>query len=135
LAHRLLIIMVILGFLLVLVLCLYGVWRLSARTPGRRYGWSVVWRFACLIAALRIGAIWLGLAGLRRSDWVQVPAYFLLMAGWPDLYIVRAARAEPLRWGILASLVLAATSLAWSAAFLWLAKRLRSKPATRGDES
>jgi hypothetical protein len=126
--------MVILGFSLVLVLCLYGVWRLSARTPGRRYGWSVVWRLAGLIATLRIGAIWLGIFGLQRSDWVQVLGYLMLMAGWQDIYIVRAARADPLRWGILASLVLAATSLAWSAAFLWLAKRLRSKPATRGHE-
>jgi hypothetical protein len=125
--------MIILGFLLLLVLSTYGVWRLSARSPGRRDGWTVILRVAGLIATLRIGAIWLGIFGLQRSDWVQVPAYFLLMAGWPDIYIVRAARAEPLRWGLLASLVVAATSPAWAAAFLWLAKRLHNESATRSD--
>lgn len=134
-AQRPFITMVILGFLLVLALGIYGVWRLSARPSGHRYDWSLVWRLACLIAAFRISAVWLGLAGLRRSDWVQVPAFFMLMVGWPDIYIVSAARAEPLRWGILASLVLAATSLAWSAALLWVVRRLRNEPATRSEDS
>jgi len=127
--------MVILGFLLVLALGIYGVWRLSSRPAGQGYGWSAVWRLACLIAAFRISAIWLGLAGFRRSDWVQIPAFFLSMAGWPEIYIVRAARAQPLRWGILASLVLAATSFVWSAALLWVMRRLRNEPAARSDDS
>jgi hypothetical protein len=127
-AHQLFYIMVILGFMLMLVLCIYGVWRLSARSSGQRYNRSGVWRLAGLIATLRIGALWLGLAGIQRSDWLQVPAYFMLMAGWPDIYIVRAARAQPLQWGILASIVLATTSVAWSAALLWFVRRLRNKP-------
>ncbi len=120
--------MVILSFLLVLVLVIYGVWRLSARPPGYRVGWSLLWRVACLIAVFRISAVWLGLAGLQRSDWAQIPGYFLSMIGLPDIYIVSAARAHALRWGILASLVLAATSFAWSAGLLWVMGRLRNKP-------
>ncbi len=96
--------MMILGFLFVLIFCLYGVWRLSARSPRNRYGCSPIWRLACLIAVLRISALWVGLAGLRRSDWLQVPANFVLMLGLPDIYIVKAARAQPLRWAILGSL-------------------------------
>ena len=127
--------MVILGFLLVLAIGIYGVWRLSDRSAERGYGWPIIWRLACVIAAFRISAIWLGLAGLRRSDWVQIPGFFISMAGLPDIYIVRAARAQPLRWGILASLVLAATSLPWSAALLWVVRRLRNQPLTRGYDS
>src|ERR1700730_14520593 len=118
--------MVILGVLLILALCIYGVWRLSARSPSRRYGGSGIWRLAGLIATVRIGAIWLGIFGLQRSDWVQVPAYLLLVAGLPDIYIVRAAQGDPVRLAIFASLVLAATSVAWSPAFLWFVRRLRT---------
>jgi len=63
--------MVILGVLLILALCIYGVWRLSARSPSRRYGGSGIWRLAGLIATVRIGAIWLGIFGLQHSDWVS----------------------------------------------------------------
>jgi hypothetical protein len=134
LAHRLFMTMMILGFLFVLIFCLYGVSRLSARSPGHRYGWSLIWRLACLIAVLRISALWVGLAGLRRSDWLQVPANFVLILGLPDIYVVKAARAQPLRWAILGSLTLAVTSFAWSAAVLWVVNRLGSNAAARRDE-
>jgi len=120
--------MVIIVFLFVLICCLYGVWRLLARPPDDRVVWSAIWRLACLIAAVRISALWVGLAGLQRSDWLQIPAYFILMLGLPDIYIVKTARAEPFKWAMLGSLTLAATSFAWSAAFLWVANRLSSKP-------
>ena len=101
--------MLILGFSLVLVSCVYGVWRLSARVPRHRYHWPGVWRLACLIAALRIGALWFGQVGLSRTDWVQSLAYFALMLGLPEIYLARAARTEPFRWAILCSGILAAT--------------------------
>ncbi len=119
--------MVIFVLLLVLVSCIYGVWRLSARPPAHRIGWSTISRLAFLIAVLRISALWVGWAGLRRSDWLQIPAYFIVMLGLPDIYMVKAARAEPLRWAILGSLTLAATSFGWSAALLWVVNRLCSK--------
>src|SRR5215469_8839312 len=50
------------------------------------------------------------MAGLQRSDWLQVPASLVLDLGPPDIYIVRAARAEPLRWVTLGSVTLAITS-------------------------
>jgi hypothetical protein len=120
--------MVIFSFLILLAFFGYAVWRFSPRTEAQGRGWPQVWRLARVIAALRIGALWLGIAGLENSGWLQIPAYFMLMAGWPDVYIVRAARAHTLRWGILTSMVLAATSLPWSAAFLWFARRLRKEP-------
>ena len=121
--------MVTVILLLALASSIYGVWRLFRRAPRQHHGWSSIWRLACLIAAIRITALWLGLAGLQRSDWLQIPAYFLLMLELPDIYIVKAARGEPLLWARLGSLTLAATSVGWSAAFLWLLNRFSSKPA------
>lgn len=123
--------MLILGFSLVLVSSIYGVWRLSARASEHRYGWPAVWRVACVIATLRISALWLGQAGLSRADWLQVPAYLALMLGLPEIYIVRSARTAPFRWAMLGSVILAATSVLWASAFFWVANRLRLK-ARRG---
>ena len=123
--------MLILGFSLVLVACLYGVWRLSTRVSRHRYGWPGVWRLACLIAALRISALWFGQVGLSRADWLQGPAYLILMLGLPEIYIVRGARSEPFRWAILGSGVLAATSFLWAAAFFWVANRLQGQRQDR----
>lgn len=117
--------MVIIGFLIVLLLCLYGVWRLALRPPTQRLDWSIVWRMAGIIAALRISALWAGLAALQDSGWVQIPGYFLLILGLPDIYLVKSVRSQPLLWARLASLILAFTSVIWSAALIWLVKRLR----------
>src|SRR5215510_14424280 len=117
--------MVILGIFLLLVL-----WTIGVRQPEhtRSRPWpSLFWRLALVIAAVRIGALWLGVEGLRRSDWLQVPAYLLVMTGWPDLYLARFARAAPVRWAIWGSLILAVSSLPWSGAFLWLAEWGRTK--------
>jgi hypothetical protein len=107
-----------------LVCCIYGVYRLSIRTATYHHFWSGVWRMACVIAAVRISALWLGSAGLRREGWPQIPGYLLLMLDLPEIYLIRAARYAPDRWAILGSLILAGTSLAWAAAFLWLWNRL-----------
>jgi len=89
-----------------------------------RCAWSEVWRVACVIAAVRVSALWLGSAGLRRAGWPQIPGYLLLMLDLPEIYLIRAARDAPERWAILGSLILAGTSLAWAAAFVWLWTRL-----------
>ena len=118
--------MVIITFLFALAAGLYGVWRLAGRPPGHRTSWSAIWRVAFLIAVLRISALWVGFAGLQRSDWLQVPAYFILLLVLPDIYFVKAVRTDPLRWATLGSLILATTSFAWSAAFLWVANKIRA---------
>lgn len=123
--------MVILGLLLVLIVACYGVWRLFLRAPGPGFGWSSIWRLACLIGAMRIAALWIGFAGLQRTDWLQILAQFMLILAWPDLYFVRAMRAEHVRWALSASLILAITSFAWSAALLWLVSRLAGKRSAR----
>src|SRR5215472_5610919 len=107
-------IMVILGLLLVVIGCAYANRRLSAQSSDLRTGWPAIWRLACIIGALRISALWVGL---------------------PDIYIVRAVRAEPLLWAVLGSLTLAATSLVWSLSLLWVANRTRSKKVARPHES
>ena len=122
--------MLMLGFTFVLVSCIYGGWRLFARVSLHRYGWPEVWRLACLIAALRVSALWLGEAGLSRADWSQGAAYLALMLGLPEIYIIKGARAEPVPWAILGSGILAATSFFWAGVFFWVANRLR-----RGSQS
>ena len=122
--------MLTLIFTMVLVSCIYGVYRLSTRIPSYRYGWPGVWRLACLIAALRLSALWFGVTGLRRPDWLQVPAYLVLILDLPEIYLVKSARTAPYRWTILGSLILATTSLAWAAAFFWVWNRVRVKAET-----
>ena len=123
--------MLILIFAMVMVFCIYGIYRLTnTRVPLYRLGWASVWRLACLIAALRLSALWFGVAGLRRPDWLQVPTYFLLMLDLPDIYLVKGTRTEPYRWAMLGSVLLAATSFAWAAGFCWVWNRLRAKAET-----
>jgi hypothetical protein len=119
--------MMTLILLLALTSGAYGAYRVVHVAPAQRYAWSSTWRLACMIAGLRISALWVGLTGLHRSDWLQIPGYFLLMLCLPDIYIVKAARGEPMLWAMLGTLTLAATSLGWSTAFLWFARRFRSK--------
>ena len=85
---------------------------------------------ACVIAGLRVAALWLGATGLRRPDCLQVAAYFVLMLDLPEIYLVRSARTEPFRWAMLGSMILAATSFAWATAFFWLWNRLWLKGET-----
>jgi len=46
------------------------------------------------------------------------------MLDLPEIYLIIAARYTPERWAILGSLILAGTSLAWAAVFVWLWNRL-----------
>lgn len=108
-----------------LVFCACGLFRLFARPRTQAWSWPVLSRFACLIAGLRLSALWLGASGLSRPGWVQIPAYLLLMLDLPELYFVRGLRADPHRWAMLGSLVLAVTSFAWAAALLSFRNWLR----------
>ena len=118
--------MIILTFALILAFCTYGAYRLSNRTRLGQWGWSQVWRLACVIAGLRIAALWLGAAGLRRPDWLQGPAYVVLMLDLPELYLIRIrhARTYSHLWEFHGSLILVATSFTWAAAFVWLRNRV-----------
>ena len=116
----------VLTFFCVLLLaagCL--LWHLAHRPLVRRNGWPAAWRVACLIGTLRIGALWLGVAAFRSSGWPQVFGYFLEMLALPEIYLTRSVRADPLKWAILVSAMLAATSLFWGASLIWVANRLR----------
>src|SRR5215470_12045206 len=111
----------------VLIFCVCGIYRLTALIPVHRRGWPAVWRVACLIAALRLSALWFGVTGLRRPDWLQIPAYLALLVDLPELYLVKGARIEPYRWAILGSVILATTSIAWAAVFVWICNRLKER--------
>jgi hypothetical protein len=122
--------MLTLSFTVVLVFCIYGIYRLTTRIPLYRCGWPGVWRLACLIAAVRLSALWFGVTGLRRPDWLQLPAYLVLILDLPEIWLVKSTRTEPYRWAILGSVILATTSFAWAAAFVWVWNRLRVRAET-----
>jgi hypothetical protein len=126
---------VILGLTLVLAFCIYGAFRLSTRTPSLRVDWSGVWRLACLIAFLRISALWFGYFGFRRFDWVQSVAYIVVTLTLPEIYMVKCYRTEPFRWAMLGSAILAITSSAWAAAFFWISNRLVPMACSRREPS
>ena len=97
-----------------------------ARLPGRRHGWQFLWRAACLIGGVRIGALCAGAAAFRSSGWVQVPGYFLQLIALPEIYLVRGLRDRPLQWVMAGSALLAATSFLWAALLAWVADRIRA---------
>jgi hypothetical protein len=98
---------------------------LARRAPRPRLGWPALWRLACLIGAVRIGALWVGNAAYRDSGWSQGLGYFLLMTGLPEIYFARSARADALRWLLLGSALLAGSSLVWAGLLVWVANRVR----------
>jgi hypothetical protein len=117
--------MLTVSFTLVLVFCIYQVCRRAARSPQEKENRLSVWRLAGSIAALRISALWFGVIGLHSTDWKQVAASLILMLDLPEIYLVKSARSEPLRWAILGSVILASTSIGWSALFYWVRSRLQ----------
>lgn len=113
--------------LLLLVLILgacYGAWRLAARSPRQFQRRPKLWELAVLIGGVRIGALWLGLAGLRGHGRAQVWGHGLLMIGLPEIYLAKSARAEPIKWAIFATLILAVSSFVWAEILIWVAARL-----------
>ena len=111
-----------------------GLWHLAARPKGGRYGLQALWRLACLIGAVRIGALWLGAAALSDPGWPQVFGYFLLMLTLPEIYVARSVRANPREWVLVGTVLLAATSFAWAAVLIWVADRLRPRKGAPSSE-
>ena len=111
-----------------------GLWHLAARPKGRGYGSQALWRLACLMGAVRIGALWLGAAGLSDPGWPQVFGYFLLMLTLPEVYVARSVRANLREWVLVGTGLLAVTSFAWAAVLIWVADRLRPRKGAPSSE-
>jgi hypothetical protein len=105
----------------------YWFWHLAARRTSRHYAWQLLWRLACVIAALRISALWLGIATNYSSGWVQIPGQFLQLLGLPELYFVRQMRATPVSWALVGSTLLIASSFFWAALLIWIANQLHAR--------
>ena len=48
----------------------------------------------------------------------------LQLAGLPEIYFARSTRADPLTWLIVASTLLAASSVGWAALLVWIGDRI-----------
>lgn len=88
---------------------------------------SRLWPLALIIAALRIGALWVGDAAYRDPGAPQVWGYLLQMTALPEIYFVRGVRTDPTKWLVYGSAVLATTSLAWAALLVWVGNRVASR--------
>jgi hypothetical protein len=121
--------MVLLLFGLLVLAAVYLWLHFRARSPVRRHGWKFLWRAACLIGMVRIGALWAGAAAFQSSGWAQVPGYFLQLIALPEIYLVRGLRDRPLKWVMAGSVLLAATSFLWAALLAWGADRIRPSGA------
>ena len=125
----------ILTLICVVVLAIgYWLLYLAGRPTSRRYGRQLLWRLACLIGAMRIGAVWLGAAANDSSGWVQIPGYFLQLVGLPEIYFVRSMRNAPLKWATAASMLLLVSSFVWAASLVWVANRLHPNTNASRDK-
>jgi hypothetical protein len=104
---------------------------LATRPPQARFRWPALWRLACLIGALRIGAVWVGNAASHDPGWLQGLGYLFILTGLPEIYLVRGARTETVKWLVSASTVLAASSLAWAGLLVWISNRVGPHTETR----
>lgn len=52
--------MVFLCILALLLVVSYLLWRLCRPSRGQQRGWQALWPVTCLIAVVRVGALWLG---------------------------------------------------------------------------
>jgi hypothetical protein len=123
---------VVILFLVVIIIAV-AAWfsRLAMRSPQPRFGWHALWRLAVLIAAVRVGALWVGNAAYQDPGWPQVYGYVLLMTGLPEIYLARIARADPRNWLFLGSALLAASSFVWAALLVWVVNRVAPRIETR----
>lgn len=127
----------VVGLLLIVIIiaAATSVARLAVRPPQSRFGWSTLWRLACLIGAARITVLWIGYAAYSNPGTSQGLGYLLLLTGLPEIYLVRGARADPVKSLLLASELLAASSLGWAALLVWAGNRIRprTEPQRHGD--
>jgi hypothetical protein len=125
--------MVIISVLFCMAVLATAVIYLALRLPSRHYGWQAFWRLACIIGALRIGALWVGLAAYRRPGWSQIFGYFVQMLALPEIYFARSARGGPFRWAMSGNALLAAGSMFWVALLIWVANRSGMRDEKSGD--
>src|SRR5262249_42701039 len=118
------------SLLLILVLVLaasYWLWRLAPPWPSQWQAWQKVCPVACLIGAVRIGALWIGAVAYRNPGWPQGLGYFLQLLALPEIHLVRAMRGRPAVWLIMGQHV------AWvHQFFLGLVVCQVNKPASEG---
>jgi hypothetical protein len=53
------------------------------------------------------------------------------MLALPEIYLTRHMRANPFKWAIAGSTLLAVTSFLWAALALWMSDRLRPSHDTK----
>lgn len=53
-----------------------------------------------------------------------------MLTGLPEIYLVRGAREDAVKWLVSASTVLAASSLAWAGLLVWIGNRVRPRTET-----
>ena len=114
--------MLFIAFLLIVAVGCW-LWRIHARSPARPYGRRLVWRAACVIGLVRIGALWAGATLYQSSTWPQGPGYILQILALPEIYLVKGMRGHPLQWLICGSMLLAATSFLWAELLMWVVDR------------
>lgn len=73
----------------------------AVRSSQHRFGWSTLWRLACVIGAARIAVLWVGSAVYQNPTSPPGLGYMLLVTGLPEIYLVRGARARP--WQVVIS--------------------------------
>jgi hypothetical protein len=123
----------VVSLVLIVIIIALAVWlsRLATRPSESRFGWPALWRLACAIAAVRIGAVWAGSAASQDPGWLQGPGYLLQLIGLPEIYLARGARADTVTWLLSASTVLAASSVVWAGLLVWVGNRTQPRSETR----
>lgn len=109
--------MIAFALLTAVVVSIYGLWRAWPLSGAQRQGWSGVWRLACVIATVRIGAFAIGALLLRDSDWRQSLGYVLVLVGLPEIYAAKIVRSHPKEWFGIGCALLAGSSILWAGLF------------------
>ena len=120
--------MIAIALLVFIPACIYGFWRALPFAPTQRQGWAGVWRLACVIAVVRIGALGLGVLFTRNPDWIQSVGYVLLLVGLPEIFAAKSLRSDNAAWFVACCALLASSSVLW-AALIRLSSRAPMKQA------
>jgi hypothetical protein len=109
--------MIVIALVVLILGCIYGLWRGLPFSAANRQGWAGVWRLACVIAAVRIGVFGIGVLWMQNADWRQGVGYILALVGFPEIYAAKALRFHSREWFAACCALLAATSFLWAALF------------------